>query len=144
MHTTKKKRKYSKKRDASNAGLDDEDTGAEDKNTTMLDMSDMDDATPSRLAQMSAQMHAHFATASQALDDPNIDSALQDLPTDHLAQGIADYIPTTAPQAAMQLQNADGDFDDDGMDQDAPIGLALRRMASAQVASDSLAVGGNQ
>lgn len=79
MHTTKKKRKYSKKRDAETAELDDEDGAAQspdnEDDTSMLENTHMP-------TQMGATVNA--TGGDQPMSDPNIDSSLQDLPPEHM------------------------------------------------------------
>ncbi|KAI9722486.1 MAG: hypothetical protein M1828_004733 [Chrysothrix sp. TS-e1954] len=84
MHTTKKKRKYTRKRDASAAGLDDGDSGQDE--STMLDESQL--ATP-------LQNH---------IDSSNIDSSLQDLQPASMPRQMQMHLASQmgAPQASMQ------------------------------------------
>ncbi len=92
MHTTKKKRKYGKKRDATEAGLDGEESGVEGE-TTMME--------------------------NPHMQDPNIDARLQDLQSHSIQELHAHSIPAqmqmqmqiaaqmAAPQASMQsMQHA--------------------------------------
>ena len=107
MHTTKKKRKYSKKRDATTAGLDNESGDDVDESTIME--SELTPAQQHAYEQMSQQHvqalqeHSEIVGHMDGVNDPNIDSSLQDLqPAIHSQQQMG--VPNMqmgAPQAAM-------------------------------------------
>lgn len=122
MHTTKKKRKYGKKRDASAAGLDGEDSGADDSVLDSLALHDADlDATSLHAASLhgaldagldvAAALHAnglHHDVLDHDAINPNIDASLQDLqpaqmpPQMNLAMAQGHLQLLGAPQGHMQ------------------------------------------
>ena len=111
MHTTKKKRKYtSKKRDASTAGLDDNDSGDDVDESTIMeaDMKPEDTPFDPQMSPQHAQaLQAHSQMATNMVNDANIDSSLQDLPQLHGQQPM--HVPNMqlgAPQAAMHSGHA--------------------------------------
>lgn len=116
MHTTKKKRKYSKKRDADTAGLDDEDGAGQSQDNE-------DETTMLEPPQMEAQMGTGGGASSgtQSMANPNIDSSLQDLRPDQMtgadfSQLAAQLAESSAQQAqsAVQVQTQFEQAGDDG------------------------------
>lgn len=113
MHTTKKKRKYSsKKRSASEAGLDN-DSGDDVDESTIMESAQMTptgqqhyDSPISHQQAQTLQSHPHLG--GHIVNDANIDSSLQDLqPQMHGQQQIhVQNMQMGAPQAAMQSGRA--------------------------------------
>ena len=133
MHTTKKKRKYSsKKRDATTAGLDD--SGDDVDESTIMETPHMTPSAPPehydpQMSQQQAQaLQGHPHLGAQMVNDPNIDSSLQDLqPPMHGQQQMQmANIQMGAPQAAMQSGHATPQAIDSKLD------LSALQMASQQ------------
>ena len=111
MHTTKKKRKYSsKKRNASEAGFDNESGDDIDESTIMesAQMTPVGQHYEQMTEQQAQALQGHQNIGNNVVNDANIDSSLQDLqPQMHGQQQM--HVPSMqmgAPQAAMQSGGA--------------------------------------
>lgn len=115
MHTTKKKRKYGKKRDASEAGLDDDGDGGSRPpeieaappvettetllsnaqqshlNETRMNPEPLDSSRLHRPPQLDPNQleHPPLSQHHHHLENPNIDSSLEDLQSSHMPSHMA-------------------------------------------------------
>lgn len=145
MHTTKKKRKYSKKRDAAEAGLDNNDVDDDDPDndndeTTLMETSHLEPG-----GALVSQPPPQMAGAV----DANIDTSLQDLQSQTVGTQLAQMAAQmTAPEAAMQAHpdgaaafDGHGGMSHSGVKQVklSPELNAQLRMVQAQTAREGLA-----